>query len=166
MLIVSDTTPIITLMKMGHLDILKRLYGKVLIPNAVYMELTVNEKFVAETSQVMDSDFLEVEKVDNEVAVTILQEVSGLNAGESEAIVMANNRKADLLVMDEHKGRGVAKKMGLPITGTIGLLLKAFDEGMLIAEDIEECIEKLKETNVRISEGLFEIMREHIRDKN
>lgn len=164
MLIVSDTTPIITLMKMGHLDILKQLYGKVLIPNAVYMELTVNEKFVAEASQVMDSDFLEVEKVDNEVAVTILQEVSGLDAGESEAIVMANSRKANLLVMDEHKGRSVAKKMGLPITGTIGLLLKAFDEGMLTAEDIEKCIERLKETNVRIGEGLFDIMREHIRE--
>jgi len=163
MLIVSDTTPIITLMKMGHLDILKHLYGKVLIPNAVYIELTGNEKFVAEASQVMDSDFLEVEEVDNEVAVTILQEVSGLDAGESEAIVMANSRKADLLVMDEHKGRSVAKKMGLPITGTIGLLLKAFDEGMFTAGDIEECIEKLKETNVRISEGLFDIIREHIR---
>jgi len=63
MLIVSDTTPIITLMKMGHLDILKQLYGKVLIPNAVYMELTGNEKFAAEASQVMYSDFLEVEEV-------------------------------------------------------------------------------------------------------
>ena len=163
MLIVSDTTPIITLIKMGHLDILKQLYGKVLIPNAVYMELTGNEKFVTEASQVIDSDFLEVEEVDNEVAVMILQEVSGLDAGESEAIVMANSRKADLLVMDEHKGRGVAKKMGLPITGTIGLLLKAFDEGMLSTGDIEECIERLKETNVRISEGLFAIMREHIK---
>ncbi len=164
MLIVSDTTPIITLMKMGHLDILKHLYGKVLIPNAVYMELTGNEKFAAEASQVMYSDFLEVEEVDNKVAVTILQEVSGLDAGESEAIVLANSRKADLLVMDEHKGRSVAKKMGLPITGTIGLLLKSFDEGMLTAGDIEECIEKLKETNVRISEGLFDIMREHIKE--
>lgn len=50
MLIVSDTTPIITLMKMGRLDILKQLYGKVLIPNAVYMELTSNKKFVTEAS--------------------------------------------------------------------------------------------------------------------
>ena len=144
MLIVSDTTPIITLMKMGHLDILKQLYGKVIIPNAVYMELTGNEKFVTEAFQVIDSDFLVVEEVDNEVAVTILQEVSGLDAGESEAIVMANSRKADLLVMDEHKGRSVAKKMGLPITGTIGLLLKSFYDGMLTSGDIEECIEKLK----------------------
>ena len=67
------------------------------------------------------------------------------------------------MAFGKHKGRGVAKKMGLPITGTIGLLLKAFDEGMLTAGDVEECIEKLKETNVRISEGLFEIMRDHIK---
>ena len=106
----NDTILIITLMKMGHLDILKQLYGKVLIPNAVYMELTSNEKFLMETSQVMNCDFLEVKEVDNEVAVTILQEVSGLDAEESEAIVMANSRKADLLVMDEYKSRGVAKK--------------------------------------------------------
>lgn len=162
MLIVSDTTPIITLMKMGQLNILKQLYGKVLIPNAVYIELTGNEKFITEASQIMSSDFLKVEEVDNEVAVTILREVSGLDAGESEAIVMANSRKADLLVMDEHKGRSVAKKMGLPIAGTVGLLLKAFDERMLTAGDIEKCIDSLKETNVRISERLFDIMREHI----
>ena len=74
------------------------------------------EKFVTETSQVMDCDFLEEEEVDNEVAVMILQEVSGLDAGESEAIVMANSRKSDLLVMDEYKSRGAAKEMGLPIT--------------------------------------------------
>lgn len=53
--------------------------------------------------------------------------------------------------------------MKLPITGTIGLLLKAFDEGMLSAGDIEGCVERLKETNVRISGALFDIMRKHIK---
>ncbi len=79
MLIVSDTTPIITLMKMGHLGILKQLYRKVLIPQSVYRELTNNRKYEYEISQVIDCDFLEVEEVDNAVAVTILQEVSGLD---------------------------------------------------------------------------------------
>ena len=164
MIVISDNTPIISLMKAGRLELLQKLFGVVYIPDAVYRELTENEAFSEEVRMVQECEFLYVQEVDNGKSVAILRNFTGLDAGESEAIVLANSRKADLLVMDEHKGRSVAKKMGLPITGTIGLLLKAFDEGMLTAGDIEECIDKLKETNVRISEGLFDIMREHIKE--
>lgn len=65
--------------------------------------------------------------------------------------------------MDEHRGRQVAKKMGITITGTIGILTQAFDEGMLKQEDVEECIECLKESGIRISEKLYQRLRKYVR---
>ena len=51
--------------------------------------------------------------------------------------------------------------MGITITGTIGILTQAFDEGLLTKEDVERCIERLKENGIRISEKLYEKLRQH-----
>ena len=68
----------------------------------------------------------------------------------------------EVLLMDEHRGRQVAKKMGITITGTIGILTQAFDEGMLTKEDVEGCFERLKECGIRISEKLYQRLRIHM----
>lgn len=52
--------------------------------------------------------------------------------------------------------------MGITITGTIGILIHAFDEGMLTREDVEGCIERLKESGIRLSEKLYQKLREYI----
>lgn len=162
MIVVSDTTPIISLMKAGQLELLQKLFGFVCIPKAVYRELTENKTFLEEVKIVQECEFLYVEEVDNEKSVVILQNFTGLDAWESESIILADEKQSDVLLMDEHKGRQVAKKMGITITGTIGILTQAFDEGMLTKEDVEECIERLKESGLRISEKLYQRLREHI----
>ena len=113
MLIVSDTTPIISLMKIEQLYLLEKMFGYIVIPKAVYDELTVNEKFAKEILKIKEAEFVKVGEVKNDSSVNILRNVTGLDAGESEAIVMAGEKEADLLLMDEHKGRQVAKKLGI-----------------------------------------------------
>lgn len=156
MIVVSDTTPIISLMKAGQLELLQKLFGIVYIPETVYRELTDNEAFSEEVKMVRECEFLYVQKVDNGKSVTILQNFTGLDAKESEAIILADEMNSDVLLMDEHKGRQVAKKLGITITGTIGILTQAFDEGMLTKEDVERCIERLQESGIRISEKLYQ----------
>ena len=163
MIVISDTTPIISLMKVGRLELLQQLFDIVYIPMAVYKELTENESYPREAKIVQECDFLIVERVENEKSVTILRNLNGLDAGESEAIILAGEKQSDVLLVDENKGRQVAKKMGIAITGTIGILMQAFDERMLTREDIEECIEHLKESEIRISEKLYQILREHMK---
>lgn len=166
MLIISDTTPIISLMKVGQLDLLKNMFGSVVIPKAVYDELTVNINFEKEINSFNKCTFVKVETVENESYVNILRNDTGLDAGESEAIVMVKEKQADLLLMDERKGRQVAKKMGIRITGTIGILLQAFDESFLTKEDVEQCLMLLKKSNIRISENLCNKVYEHIEKIN
>ena len=163
MIVVSDTTPIISLMKAGQLKLLQKLFGVVYIPEAVYRELTENEAFSEKARLVQECEFLYVEEVVNGKSVAILRNFTGLDAGESEAIILADEKHSDVLLMDEHRGRQVAKKMGIAITGTIGILIQAFDEGMLTREDVEGCIERLKESGIRISEKLYQRLREHMR---
>ncbi len=162
MIVVSDTTPIISLMKAGRLELLHKLFGTVYIPETVYQELTENESFSEEARRVQECEFLCVEEVNNEKSVTILRNLTGLDAGESEAIILADEKHSDVLLMDEHRGRQVAKKLGITITGTIGILAQAFDEGMLTREDVEGCIERLKESKIRIGESLYQRLRDHM----
>lgn len=162
MIVISDTTPIISLMKIGRLGLLQKLFDVVYIPKAVYQELTENEVFPEEIRIVQECEFLYVEEVDNEKSVTILRNFTGLDAGESEAIILADEKHSDVLLMDEFKGRQVAKKLGITITGTIGILTQAFDEGMLTKKDVEECIECLKKSGIRISEKLYQRLRNNM----
>ena len=154
MLTVSNTTPIISLIKIGHLDLLSRMFGSVLLPQAVYRELTVNSRYADEADLIKRSTFLKTTKVSCQEAVWHLRKTTGLDAGESEAIILAEELSADLLLMDKHKGRQSAKRLGLNITGTMGLLLQAYDEAMLSQGQIIDCLDKLQLANIRIKQPL------------
>lgn len=162
MIIISDTTPIISLMKAEQLDLLQKLFHEVIIPEAVFLELVSNTKFQKEAQIIRNCPYISVEEVVDTKSVNIFRRVTGLDAGESEAIVMADEKKADLLLMDERKGRIVAKQMGLAITGTVGILLQSFDEGLLNADEVRESTNKLKECGIRISDSLYDLILEHI----
>ncbi len=83
MIVVSDTTPIISLMKAGQLELLQKLFGTVYIPGAVYRELTENEVFSREVKIVQECEFIYVEEVNNRQSVNILRNFTGLDAGVS-----------------------------------------------------------------------------------
>ncbi len=162
MIVISDTTPIISLMKANRLDLLRKLYGKVLIPNAVYKELTENATFAKEARIIKDIDYLTVVAVENEKSVNVLRNVTGLDAGESEALIMYDEQKADLLLMDEHKGRSVAKQLNVRHIGTVGVLLLAYDKGMIQQDDVKSCLDTMLANNIRLDRKLCNVVMEHI----
>ena len=89
-------------------------------------------------------------------AIELLRRSTGLDAGESEAIILSDISGADLLLMDEVKGRQVAKQMGIQLMGTVGVLLIAYQEGYLKKEDILSCIDILKNSGRHISNKLYD----------
>ena len=99
-------------------------------------------------------------------SVNRLMHEAGLDLGECEALVFAMEQNADLLLMDEHKGRQTAQKMGITITGTVGLLLQAYDEGLIDAGSIWRSVREMRKNNMRIGPVFDSIIEEHIGKEN
>lgn len=152
MIVVSDTTPLISLMKIDRLELLGDLFQNVQIPQAVFDELTSSEEYRQEAEIIRNSSILHVEEIADRQAVERMQTEMALDLGESEAIVLTQKMNADLLLVDERAARSVAKSLGIQITGTIGMLIEAFDSKLLTADDIVICVEGLRRNNRHISE--------------
>lgn len=156
MIVISDSTPLITLMKADCLDILREIFGDIFIPETVFSEVTDNETYQKEAEMIRNSNFIKVVKVHNEESVSLLQRIAGLDKGECEAIIFADESNADLLLMDEAAGRKTAKKMGLKIMGSVGVLISAFKIGLLSVTDIETAFYRIRKSNRHISERIIQ----------
>ena len=155
MIIISYTTPIITLLKINQLDLLQKLFQEIYIPESVYDELTQNLKYISESEIIKNSKFIKKESIKDHQAVSLLKRATGLDLGESEAIILSDEKKADLLIIDEVKGRMVAKNMGLKIMGTIGILTLAYEEAKISKNDVIKSIDIMRNTGRHISESLY-----------
>ena len=163
MIVVSDATPIISFLKINRLDILNKLFGEVLLPEAVYEELTSNSTFQEEAEQVRACEFFKKVSVGNSETVDMLMRVTGLDLGESEAIVYSDENKSDLLIVDEVRARHVATSMRLRITGTIGILTAANENGLLNKDEAIERVKILRMSNRHISETLLNSVIENLK---
>lgn len=164
MIVVSDTTPLISLLKINRLNLLEKLYGSVLIPKAVFSELTSNEIYDAEADMISRSNFIECREVSNSQALKILQAVTTLDLGESEAIILAQELNADVLLMDESKERKLARQLNIPLSGALGVLIDSFDAGLLTKIEVSECLYILQQAGRRISGHLINKVRDYINE--
>jgi hypothetical protein len=116
MIIVSDTSPITSLAAINRLSLLQQLYGSIIIPEAVYRELTEVSTPVPGTREVLSADWIQMRSVVNRSLVASLKALP-LDDGESEAIALAKELNAEILLIDERRGRAEASRQGLRITG-------------------------------------------------
>jgi predicted nucleic acid-binding protein len=123
--IVSDASPLIVLLKTSKLSILKELFQKLLVPTAVWEEITAKEH---EKSIFDKIGWIETRSVRNTEMAVLLEKLIG--RGEAEAIVLAKELKATLL-MDDAKARKYAKLLNVEVIGTLGLLKLAKNHGLI-----------------------------------
>jgi uncharacterized protein len=128
-IIVSDTSPINNLAAINQLNLLRQLYGTVIIPEAVYRELTEPDFLVAGATEVQTFDWIEIRQINNRVIVDALQ--SELDIGEAEAIALAIEISAEQVLIDERRGRIVADRFNLKYTGILGILIEAKEKKLI-----------------------------------
>ena len=123
--VVSNTTPIISLLKIGKLEILKDLYDEIYIPQEVFNEIEAG-KHKKYYLNLLTFEWIKIEQIQDRKSIAYFLD---LDKGEAEAIVLATESEADLILLDESLVRFRAKHAGLRVTGTIGILVKAKKQG-------------------------------------
>jgi predicted nucleic acid-binding protein len=150
LLVVADTSPIRYLVEIGHIGLLPELFGKVFIPVAVYDELR-HPSAPAPVHAWVNSlpgwlEVLEVTAGDDPA-------FQSLDEGERSALTLRMTLGADLILIDDRKGAAVALQKGFQITGTLGLLTRSAQRGLL---DLADALARLKRTNFHYRQELFD----------
>lgn len=146
--VVLNNTPLVALWAIGRLDLLRDLFGEVLIPQAVKTEFLAierssREKALAEAPWVRSAALAQP---------WLALAFTGLDQGEAEVMALAEERSARLVVLDERKARRFAERLDLPLTGTLGLLLSAKEVGLI--ESVAHWTEKICEAGLYLSADL------------
>ncbi len=152
MIVVSDTTPLSELAKVGQLNLLRDIFGQVIIPEEVYNEVTTGTH--PAVSAVQSATWIEVRSITNTENVPILQGATQLDLGECAAIILAEELGVDQLLIDDLAARRVALSRNLPVIGTIGTLLLAKDQGLI--PSVKEVLDALITQGKRISQQLYQ----------
>ena len=152
MTVVSNASPLINLARIGKLDLLRQLYGMLVVPQAVWDEVVVQGAGQAGAAEVKAASWIKVQAVTNTALAQALQQE--LDAGEAEAIVLAQETRAEMLIMDERLGRETAHHLGLRYIGLIGVLTVAKRRGFI--KEIKPGLEALRNASgFRVEELLY-----------
>ncbi|MEO8501512.1 MAG: DUF3368 domain-containing protein [Vicinamibacteria bacterium] len=125
--VISDTGPLSYLYKLGRLELLRQLYGRVVVPPAVVTELGVGHRLGKDLPDVAKYEWIELRAPPADA----LKAIEGLGAGETEGIALARELPGALLILDDAEARRVAQGFGLRVTGTVGVLVLAKDRRLI-----------------------------------
>jgi len=148
--IVSNTTPIITLLTISKLELLQQIYGQIIIPKGVYEEIEQGKEkpFYTDLSKF---EWITIKLIKDREPIKYLRD---LDKGEAEVIVLANELQADLVIIDERLGREFAEYFNLKVTGTIGVLLKAKELGFI--KKIKPLINQMIDSGIWLNKKLID----------
>jgi len=150
MIVISDTSPLCYLLLIGQIELLPQLYGQVLIPQRVQQELS-DERSPAIVRNWINNppNWLTVATVDDKDE----PDLAVLDAGEKAAIILAEQQEANLIIIDDGKGRKIARSRGLRVTGLLGVLNDAALQNLV---DFPDAIYRLQQTTFFAPEKLIQ----------
>ncbi|MGF1518202.1 MAG: DUF3368 domain-containing protein [Nodosilinea sp.] len=151
--IVSNTSPLSNLAAIGEIELLQKIYLKILIPPTVYNELIRFQEIRSTISNVIETGWLEMQTPKNTQLIQTLNQL--LDPGEAEAITLAVDIRADSLLIDERIGRSIASQYNIKIRGILGILVNAKSQGLILT--VKPLLDRLTgEAGFRVSQALYD----------
>ena len=140
--VISNSSPLICLERIGHLHLLQQLFGTIIVPPAVVREVALRTTLPT---------WVEVRVLVQSVGPQVLS--ASLGAGESEAISLAIETGTRLLILDDRPARRLAQALQLPVLGTLGTLVAAKRQHLI---EVRPCLDLLLQHDFRIARRLYE----------
>jgi predicted nucleic acid-binding protein len=148
-IVVADTSALCYLVLIGHIDLLPRLFGRVIVPQAVWEELKAQgAPSMVQTWTSQPPTWLEIQELLSNSDESLKQ----LHPGERETILLAEKLGANLVILDEKAARLVAIQRGLNVTGLLGILVEFASKRWI---DLPDAIDRLQKTTFRASPRLL-----------
>lgn len=153
--VIVNSTPLIVLCGIGRLDILRELYQEISIPNAVYREVTAKD----------DSACVQIRSAAEWICVEQIKDHSEkkmykakLHDGEVEVMILAQEQEADLVILDDNAAKKTAKYLGLTVTGTLGVLVKAKYQGII--KEVRPLLSEMRQNGFYVSSAVERMVLE------
>ena len=150
-LVISNTSPLFYLHRLGQLELLHKLYGRILVPEAVVEELKAGGDQGEDVPDITDYDWVEVCSVRVPEVVSLIVD---LGPGEAQVLAMALENSGSLAIIDDRLARELAKARNIRITGTVGILLKAKQAGYI--KSVKSLLKTLTQLDFRLSKDVVE----------
>ena len=126
--VIVNSTPLIALCKINRLELLRGLYEEITIPEAVFHEVTAKNDSVKK--KILENGaWIHIQAITDTSDKRMYK--AKLHDGEVEVMILAQETKADLVIIDDNAARKTAIYLGLPLTGTVGVLLRAKERGLI-----------------------------------
>lgn len=154
--VIVNSTPLIALVKCGQMELLHKMYDEVIIPEAVYNEICAADDIVSQSLK--NAQWIEVKKIHNEEEKKIYR--TRLHDGEVEVMILAREEHPYAVIIDDLAARNTAEFLGLPLTGTLGVLIKAKREHFL--PEVMPVIYQMQKNHIYFSDQLIELVRKKV----
>lgn len=147
MKVISNSGPIMSLAKLGLLDLLYELYGQVYIPSAVYYEVVIYGQGSGYSdayhvkSAISQNHIIVINIGNNELPNEIFN--LPLDIGEKQSLYLAIRDKFDLILLDDLKAREESQKLGLQVKGTLGIIVQTYREGHVNLNEVKVIIQSI-----------------------
>ncbi|SDL68679.1 DUF3368 domain-containing protein [Halarsenatibacter silvermanii] len=149
--VVADSTVIIFLSNIGHLWLIKELYEEIYIPEAVLKEIRVKGESSKAFRNMDKADYIKKFNSENIKASDFLS--SSIHKGEAEVIALAKQIEATRVIIDDYAARKHARYLDLNVTGTLGVLLRAKNEGLI--DSVKPLVDKMIEEGFHVDDKLY-----------
>ena len=155
--IICNATPLIAFAKIGQLSLMKKVVGKMVIPGAVAHEITNYTGGMAGKIDLPQESWIQVESLQSDEQMQLLLPI--LDRGEAEVIALTLEKRASLVLIDELTGRKVAESLQLKVTGSVGLLIRAKEQGEIAA--VKPFLEAMHEAGIYFSQRFINSVLQH-----
>ena len=152
MSVIINATPLIALAVVEQLELLPQIFGEIIVPTTVYNEVIGQELERPGAQIIAQADWLQI--VSPKTTSSVEPLLLGLDQGEMDVLLLAQERQPEWVIIDERQARRVARAMGIPVKGTIGVLLTAGLAGLRSKEEVLSYTATMVKAGLRISPQL------------